>query len=115
MASFLLSLLMIYAFNVDSYKDGEVSEMSSPPFLQVALDSYSHPEIVSLLQDPDHYEPWGKSGIAYSIIYYVRNARLAVQYYNNPMSLIIGDDNHREIWARMFALEMDIFTAFKHW
>ncbi len=96
----LLSTINVLAVNA--------STTVSPPFAAVALEAWSNREIAALLRDPTHYAPsWGKTGIAFSVTYYVRNARMAATYHADPEQ----DDAVR----RLFQMEMDIFSAFRSW
>lgn len=60
-------------------QDDNIVATVSPPFANVALQAYTNREISTLLRDPLNYNPsWGKTGIAFSVTYYIRNARMAV-------------------------------------
>lgn len=114
---FLLIMICMIKHTL-SYRQGEVVEVVSPPFGVVAQQAYNNREINALLQDPDNYNPnWGKTGIAFSIIYYIRNARMAIQYVDKDRSPEgkIDDQTYGEIWIKVFRWEMDIFASFRNW
>eukprot|EP01084_Bolivina_argentea_P318063 551519_1 len=98
------------------YKRETPDTYVSPPFARVAEQAYDLDSIKSILNDVDNYNPnWGKFGISMSILYYVRNARLAIQYYHEPASYSINNEPHQDIWTKLFELEMDVFRRFRAW
>eukprot|EP01084_Bolivina_argentea_P037769 69837_1 len=114
LSHFFLSCALMFIANVAGYREGEVLEYVSPPFVEVAEDAFSNQEIASLLRDPSNYNPsWGKAGIAYSIIYYMRNARLAAQYA--PKTFTYKHESQPLMWSNLFRMEMAIFNAFRDW
>eukprot|EP01084_Bolivina_argentea_P308302 533072_1 len=116
MATYCLLILMMCIINVLSYRDGDIIADISPPFGEVANQLYDNPEIIKILDDPYHYRPsFGKAGIAFTIIYYIRNARLAIQYIHDPINFHINSESHNDIWSKMFQWEMDIFSTFRTW
>ena len=114
MVTFLI-LTALLICNANGYRDGEIDEWVSPPFGAVANQAFRNKEIMALLRDPESYNPsWGKAGIAYAVIYYIRNARLAVQYHIHK-DVMIEEKNYDDIFYQLFKWEMDIFSTFRAW
>mmetsp|Transcript_8540 Transcript_8540/g.10609 ORF Transcript_8540/g.10609 Transcript_8540/m.10609 type:complete len:500 (+) Transcript_8540:15-1514(+) len=120
-------ILISFAFGDDIVEvevdsDGTVSDSKivSPPFGKAFSEMYTlavWADIARLKGDAlAKYSPgFGKFGIAMSMIYGVRNARLAIQHYSKASTFTVDGKSANEIWHDMWKMEYQSFVAFNKW
>lgn len=120
MASICFAFLCISTWFSNSKAFHTPAAYVSPPFVDAVVQIYDSPairEILSKTSDTiEEYNPeWGKSGIALSFIYGIRNARMALQHYAHKKTLIIEGHDWHWIWSEMYSYETTIFASFNAW